>query len=143
MERAPLHRFWSIISSIRAAGYRLFILPIFVLSTVLTGVILQVTSRGIASDTLLFLGLRQAKIYSLETGFRLGIRTLFVPILALIILCIMLSIQAAMKRGSRRSWLIAGAALLVAVSPLPTASLALSKQGGDYNSSSDLVGQCF
>ena len=111
------------------------VLVTFVASSALLGFVLQVTSRGYAYDFLVRLPLRYGRVVPVVHQVRTSLQLLTLPLAALVllVLCVTFSIRAAPKRIQRRQIVVSMSAVIVALSPIPTAILAEAKLGGEPN----------
>ncbi len=107
----------------------------FVCTSVLLGVFLQAMSHGYAYDLLVRDPVRYARVVPLGSEIDTSLRYMAVPLatLAVVMLCVVLAFVADRQRVGRRDVLVVLSALLVAVSPIPTAILAEAKLGGRSN----------
>jgi hypothetical protein len=111
------------------------VLATFASSSALFGIVLQVTSHGWAYDLLVDDQLRYGRVTPLGQELGTSLRVLAVPLAALVLLalCAAWSLLTNQMRYQRRHVIVAVAAVIVAISPIPTAVLAFAKLGGDYN----------
>ncbi len=112
------------------------VLMTFVGSSVLFGIALQVASRGWAFDLLVGDPLRYARFTPIGSQIRQSLRVLTLPLAALVVLavCVTCSLLWAQPEPNRRRHIVvAAAAVVFAVSPIPTAIIAEAKLGGDAN----------
>jgi hypothetical protein len=107
----------------------------FVVVPAVVGLVLQLTSHGYAYDLLVNLPLRYARTIPLGTEVGTSLRLLAVPLIALLVLvvCVRRSSRDQRARYQRRHVVAAVAAVVLAISPLPTSILAESKLGGAPN----------
>ena len=101
------------------------------------GVGLQVASQGYAADLLVGLPLRYGRSSSLGHVIRVSVQTLWVPMIifvALTVAAVWTSRRSTGETSSeRRERVLLWAAVVVGVSPLPTAIWAVAKLGGERN----------
>lgn len=111
------------------------VLVTFAGSSALFGIVLQVASRGWAYDLLVGDPIRYGRWVPLGQEIGTSLRLLTVPLVALAVLvvCVTWSLRANPGRDRRRHVVVAVAAVVLAVSPIPTAILAESKLGGEPN----------
>ncbi len=111
------------------------VLVTFAGSSALFGIVLQVTSRGWAYDLLVDDPMRYARWMPLGQEIGTSLRLLIVPLVALVVLVasVTWSLRANPGRDRRRHVVVAVAAVVVAVSSIPTAILAEAKLGGEAN----------
>jgi hypothetical protein len=111
------------------------VLLTFAGTSCLLGLALQVTSRGFAYDLLVAGQLRYVRVVPLAQETDLSLRFLIVPLVALgtLALCVTWAYFGDRGRRSRLRILVAAAAVVVGVSPIPTAILAEAKLGGTFN----------
>lgn len=101
----------------------------------LFGSVLQVASHGYAFDLLTDGQLRYVRIISLRQQTNASLRALTVPLAALVVLvlCLGWSLIANRDRHQRLHTVVSVAAVVVAVSSIPTAIVAEAKLGGGSN----------
>ncbi len=106
----------------------------FIGSLIVLGVILQVASHGYALDRMFFGQIRASK-GSLSFQVRQSLGYLILPLLALAILvvCVAVARRTNPKRSQRRDFIVALAAVVLALGSIPTAILAEAKVGGAPN----------
>ncbi|MGD0380667.1 MAG: hypothetical protein ABSC30_11855 [Acidimicrobiales bacterium] len=111
------------------------VLVTFAGTSALFGIVLQVVSRGWAYDLLVADPMRYGRWVPLGQEIGTSLRLLIVPLVALVVLvvCVTWSLRANPERDRRRHVVLAVAAVVVAISPIPTAILAESKLGGEAN----------
>ncbi len=111
------------------------VLLTFAGTSALLGMVLQIASHGYAFDLMVEGQLRYVRVNSLRQQADLSLRSLAVPLVALIVLvlCVAWSLFANSGRRRRLHIFVATAAIVVAVSPIPTAVLAEAKLGGGPN----------
>ena len=99
------------------------------------GIALQVASQGYAYDLMVDGQLRYGRIIPLGQQIGTSLRILTVPLAALValVVCVSASLFADRGRRQRLHVVVAGSAVVVAVSPIPTAILAQAKLGGGSN----------
>jgi hypothetical protein len=124
-------RAWTFRRLFTAAGVPLT----FVVVSAVVGIVLQLTSHGYAYDLLVNLPLRYAKTIPLATEVGTSLRLLAVPLIALAVLvvCVRRSFRDHRARYQRRHVVAAVAAVVLALSPIPTSILAELKLGGAPN----------
>ena len=110
------------------------VLVSFSISSAIFLIALQVASQGYAYDLLINDPQRYPLVHSLQKEANTSLRLLAVPLAALVLLvaCTAWSLLTKTERRRHRV-LVAVAAVVFAVSPLPSAILAAAKLGGDYN----------
>ena len=111
------------------------VLATFVASSAVFGIVLQVASHGWAYDLLVDDPMRYARAVPLGKQIGLSLRGITVPLAALVVLaiCLTWSFLTKPERYERRQVIVAIAAFVVALSPIPTAVLAQAKLGGGVN----------
>ena len=99
------------------------------------GIALQVASQGYAYDLMVGGQLRYGRIIPLGQQIGTSLRVLAVPLAALAVLvaCVGASLFGDRDRRRRLHVVVAGSAVLVGVSPIPTAIVAQAKLGGGSN----------
>ena len=107
----------------------------FVAVPLLLGIGLQVASHGYAYDILVNSQFRYVRVVSIWQTVGTSLRVLTVPLAVLVVLalCVTRSMRADRERYQRRHVVIAILAVVLAVSPIPTAILAEAKLGGELN----------
>jgi len=111
------------------------VLVSFATSSALFGIVLQVASHGWAYDLLVSSQFRYARTTPLGKEIGPSLRLLTVPLVALavLIVCVAWSLRANPQRYQPRNAAVAVAAVVVAISSVPTAILAETKLGGEAN----------
>ncbi|HLX87655.1 MAG TPA: hypothetical protein VKR22_04230, partial [Acidimicrobiales bacterium] len=107
----------------------------FVASSALLGVFLQIVSDGQAFDILVRSQLRYGRITSIGHQTGTSLRLLTIPLIALVVCAVIAirSVREGQEPLKRRSSLLAVSAVVLAISPIPTAILAEAKLGGEPN----------
>ncbi len=124
-------RTWTWPKTLRSAT----VLVTFVVSSAIFGIVLQVASHGWAYDLLVTDPLRYARVVSLGREISESLRLITVPLIALavLVLCVAWSFLSDPQRSDRRNVVLAVAAVVVALSSIPSAIVAEAKLGGDVN----------
>ena len=111
------------------------VILVFFSSSALLGVVLQFASHGYAYDELVQLPLRYGRLVPLWHQAGTSLRLLIIPLVAFVVLVVAaaISFRVDRERYTHRDRVIAVAAIIVGLSPIPTAVLAEAKLGGEAN----------
>lgn len=107
----------------------------FIGALAILGVALQLASHGFALDEMVTGQLRYKRIVTLVHQTSLSLRLLTVPLIIVVALCVGLVVSYRRQPGyyGRKEFLVGICAVIVGLSPIPSAILAEAKLGGEAN----------